>query len=288
MQETRTEYDQADNSARELIQRAKRVTRRRFTPEEKVRARSEELAELQAEAELERLKAQFISQVSHELRTPLGFIKGYVTTLLRPDVSPDDETRREFLTVIHEESQRLEALVEELLDTSRIRAGTFTVSKEEIDMEALFQRVLERAKTGMRSHTLTREGDMPLPTIRADVRRLEQVLDNLLDNATKYSAEGRVTVSAQVEDGKVHFTVSDQGDGIPAGELGRVFDAFYRGHHPAVRKVRGTGLGLTICKGIVEAHDGRIWAESTPGHGSRFHFTLPLSGEDEGQAGPHS
>src|SRR3990172_3554518 len=127
MQETRTEYDQADNSARELIQRAKRVTRRRFTPEEKVRARSEELAELQAEAELERLKAQFISQVSHELRTPLGFIKGYVTTLLRPDVSPDDETRREFLTVIHEESQRLEALVEELLDTSRIRAGSFTV-----------------------------------------------------------------------------------------------------------------------------------------------------------------
>ncbi len=129
---------------------------------------------------------------------------------------------------------------------------------------------------------------MALPVIRADARRLEQVFDNLLDNALRYSPGGRVAVSARVDDGKVQFTVSDEGVGIPAGELRHIFDAFYRGRSPAVEKVKGSGLGLTICKGIVEAHGGRIWAESTPGKGSRFHFTLPRSGEDEGQSGSHS
>lgn len=270
-----------DEMRQHLLEAREQLTQWNLELEQKVRERSRELAELQAQVELERLKAEFISQVSHELRTPLGLIKGYVTTLLRPEVSPDDATRREFLTIIHEETEKLEMLVEDLLDTSRLHAGTFAVSKEEVNLETMLRRVVDRAETRTERHSILRQGASLLPMIKADARRLEQVFSNLLDNAIKYSPGGSVTVSAQVENGEVHFTVSDEGEGIPTGELGRIFDAFYRGVRPATEKLKGWGLGLTICKGIVEAHGGRIWAESAPGKGSRFHFTLPLSKEDE-------
>lgn len=269
-----------NNMRQHLHEAWEKLTRWNLELEETVRRRSQELAHLQTQVEIERLKAEFISQVSHELRTPLGLVKGYVTTLLRPEVTSDSDTQREFLTIIREEAERLEALVEELLDTSRIRAGTFAISKEDVDMERLIQRVIARAQARISKHSIVRQGAIPLPVISADARRLEQVFDNLLDNAIKYSSGGHLTIGAQVEDGGLHFTVSDEGQGIPAPELERVFDPFYRVQGPATKRVGGSGLGLTICKGIVEAHGGRIWAESYPGKGTRFHFTLPVGGEE--------
>jgi len=190
------------------------------------------------------------------------------------------------LHIIREETEKLEALVEELLDTSRTRAGTFTVSKKEVDLEALLKRVMKRAKARAGSQSLLRQGAVPLPRVKADAHRLEQVFSNLLDNAMKYSPEGKITVGAALEDGVVHFTVADEGESIPAVELGLVFDSFYRGKQAMAKGLKGSGLGLTICKGIVEAHGGRIWAESAPGKGNRFHFTLPLTGGDGEQPGP--
>ena len=271
-----------------LLEARERLTQSNLELEEKVRQRSQELAKLQAQVELERLKVEFISQVSHEFRTPLGLIKGYITTLLRRDVSPDEETRREFLTITREETEKLEELVETLMDNSRIRTGTFAVNKEGVDLESLLQRVTERAEARAERHTILCRKTISLPAVWADAHRLEQVFDNLLDNALKYSRGGAVTIDAQVQDGKVHFAVSDEGDGIPTEEIAHIFDVFYRVNNPAAAKTKGSGLGLAICKGIVEAHGGHIWAESILEKGSCFHFTLPLEETDDENPGSDS
>ena len=279
----------AFNEMREhLLEARERLTQSNLELEEKVRQRSQELAKLQAQVELERLKVEFISQVSHEFRTPLGLIKGYISTLLRRDISPDEATRREFLSITQEETEKLGELVETLLDTSRIRSGTFAVNKEEVDLASLLQRVTERAQARAERHTILCQKTISLPVVRADAHRLEQVFDNLLDNALKYSRGGIVTIDAQVQDGKVNFTVSDEGDGIPAEELTHIFDAFYRGHSPTTANTKGSGLGLAICKGIVEAHGGHIWAESILAKGSCFHFTLPLEETNDEEPSSHS
>ena len=266
-----------DDMRQSLQQALERLGKWNLELEEQVKERSEQLAGLQARVEVNRLKEAFIGQVSHELLTPLGLIKGYVTTLQRRDASPREGTRQEFLQIILEETEKLQALVEELLDTSRIRAGTFTVEKRDVDLEGLLNQVTKRANAMTRSNSVIREGTIPLPRVEADRNRLEQVFNNLLENAVKYSPQGKITVGAALQDGAVHFTVTDEGESIPAEELELVFDAFYRGKQATAAGVKGSGLGLTICRGIVEAHGGRIWAETGMRKGNRFHFTLPMS-----------
>ena len=252
--------------------------------EERVTARTKELEQLMEEVsqlhamrELDRLKSEFISSISHELRTPLGFITGYVTTLLRSDVPHSEETRQEFLHIIKEESEKLQELVENLLDTSRIQAGSFTVEKKPVDLGELTQKVVERVKSIADSHSFRLRFESSLPSVLGDNRRLEQVLHNLLDNALKYSPQGsQITISSKVKNDHIQVSVADEGQGIPQAELTRIFDAFYRASSLDVQKVRGAGLGLTICRAIVEAHGGSIWAESVPDKGSTFYFTLPL------------
>ena len=237
----------------------------------------DEVSRLHAMRELDRMKSEFISSISHELRTPLGFITGYVTTLLRSDVSHSQETRQEFLQIIKEESETMLELVEDLLDTSRIQAGRFTVEKEPTNLGELTQKVVERVKSIAGSHHLLLRFDSAFPSVPGDSRRLEQVLYNLLNNAIKYSPQGsQINISGEIKDDNVQVSVADEGQGIPQTELTRIFDAFYRVPAPDDRKERGAGLGLTICKAIVEAHGGSIWAESTLGKGSIFYFTLPL------------
>lgn len=238
-----------------------------------------EIATLQTIREAERMKAEFISGISHELRTPLGFIKGYVTTLLRPEVKPSEETQKEFLQIIKEESEKLQILVENLLDTSRIQAGNFNIEKRTVNFIELTKRVIEKVKAVTEFHSLTYKFESFLPTIQGDPQRLEQVIQNLLDNAIKYSPKGgKITVSGKIEDENLHINVADEGQGMPQGELQRIFTPFYRVRSSHGSKVGGAGLGLSICQAIVEAHGGRIWAESADGKGSIFHFTLPLEG----------
>ena len=237
----------------------------------------EEVSRLHAVRELDRLRSEFISSISHELRTPLGFITGYVTTLLRSDVRHSKETRQEFLQIIKEESEKLLELVDNLLDTSRIQAGSFTVEKEPIDIAVLTQKVVEKVKSITDRYSFLLSFEPSLPLVPGDSQRLEQVLHNLLDNAIKYSPQdSRITISGEMKDDHIQLSVADEGQGIPQTELVKIFDSFYKISGPSAQKARGAGLGLTICRAIVEAHGGSIWAESTPGRGSVFYFTLPL------------
>ena len=234
------------------------------------------------EKELDEMKSQLLSTVSHELRTPLASIKGFATTLLRDDVEWDEESRREFLAIIDEESDRLTELIGNLLDMARIEAGTLRVEAEATDLRPIIQETVAEFRMMTRAHEI--ELDLPpvLPAIMADPRRARQILRNLVENAIKYSPDGgRIGVSARVRSEDVLTSVSDQGIGIEEKQLEHIFDRFYQVDNASTRKVGGSGLGLSICKAIVEAHNGSIWVESEPGIGSSFHFTLPLALQKE-------
>lgn len=239
-----------------------------------------ELGRLEAQRELDRMKAEFISAMSHELRTPLGFIKGYATTLLRDDIAVDPATRQEFLHIIHEESDKLQRMIDELLDASRLQAGKLQISRSIMNLREFLRGSLHKAAPTIEETGHALEVHLPPndAEVLADGSRIEQVLHNLLDNAARYSDPGTsIAVDAHVEGQQAVVSVKDHGDGIPAHEAERIFQPFYRGGNSRRRGVRGTGLGLAICKGIVESHGGRLWVESTLGEGSTFRFTLPLA-----------
>ncbi len=227
--------------------------------------------------EADRLKSMFISTITHELQSPLGFIKGYATTLLRPDADFDRKTSREFLQIISEESDSLSALIDDLLDVSRLEAGALPMDKQPVSLTKLVRRAVERAGAKPPQPRFLLRLPAKLPSVDADPRRIEQVLHNLLDNAVKYSPEGGpVIVSAVRQLGSIVVSVTDQGIGIPLEEQSRVFERFYRAAAAPSVSRRGVGLGLYICQGIVEAHGGSIWLESSPGKGTTVRFSLPV------------
>ena len=237
--------------------------------------------------EADRLKSLFISTITHELQSPLGFIKGYATTLLRRDGDFDERSRREFLQIISEESDSLSGLIDDLLDVSRIEAGALSVEKQPLSLSKLVHRSVEKVRGRSDAHTLLIRLPDGLPLVEADPRRLAQVLLNLLDNAIKYSPEGGpVTVSAASEGDFIVVAVADQGIGVPAEEHARVFERFFRGGAAAGVSRRGAGLGLSICRGLVEAHGGRIWLESEASRGTTVRFTLPACPGDTTVNGP--
>lgn len=225
---------------------------------------------------LNRLKSELLSNVSHELKSPLTSIKGIISSLLQEDIRWDDATGKMLLAGISEESDRLASLVTNLLNMSKLEAGVWNPEKEPCDVSEIVQETLERQKWVHKSHIFEAEMAEDLPEISADSNQIKQVLINLLENAAAYSEEAtRIVVRARSIDSEVEVSVSDQGIGIPAEELEKVFDKFYRGSQKR-RRPGGTGLGLAICKSIVLAHGGRIWAESQLGTGSTFYFTLPI------------
>jgi PAS domain S-box-containing protein len=234
------------------------------------------LRDITRERELDEMKSQLLSTVSHELRTPLASIKGFATTLLRQDVQWDEDSRREFLSIIDAESDRLSELIGNLLDMSRIEAGTLRIEAEPIDLGALLDETSEAFQRMASSHRFRVDQPPRLPQVLADPRRIRQVLRNLVENAVKYSpGGGEIVVVAQAGPDQVEVSVSDQGIGIAAEDLERIFDRFYQVDSASTRKVGGSGLGLSICKAIVEAHGGRIWVESELGRGSTFYVSLP-------------
>ncbi len=234
------------------------------------------LRDITRERELDAMKSQLLSTVSHELRTPLASIKGFATTLLRDDVSWDDQSRREFLSIIDEESDRLTELISNLLDMSRVEAGTLRVETEPTQLRPLIEETAAEFQMMTPRHQFRVQLPSSLPLVLADPRRARQVLRNLVENAVKYTpAGGSITISAQAIPDFVQITVIDQGIGIESKQLNNIFDRFYQVDSASTRKVGGSGLGLSICKAIVEAHGGEIWVESQLGVGSTFHFTLP-------------
>jgi len=223
---------------------------------------------------------ELISVLAHELRTPLTSIKGCASTLLGHRQMLGEERTEDFLRIINDQSDRLRDLIDNVLDLSRIESGTLKVRREPLEVVPLIERVVADFRLRVRDRSVLVESTPGLPRVWADARRIEQVVNNLLDNAIKYSPSPEpVVVKVALSGSKAVISVRDKGPGIPAHEIERVFDKFYRIENAASKHIRGSGLGLSICRGLVEAHGGDIWAESRVGDGSVFRFTLPLWSE---------
>ncbi|MEI6084354.1 MAG: phosphate regulon sensor histidine kinase PhoR [Verrucomicrobiota bacterium] len=229
--------------------------------------------------QLENVRKDFVANVSHELRTPLSIIKGYVETLLDAE-PPDAATGKQFLETVQRHSRRLEALIDDLLSISALESQQARLDFAPVALPAAIAGVIE--ELNQRAHDkqtgLTLEIPADLPAVLADGQRLHQVLVNLIDNAIKYTPAGtQVRVSATLKNGHVEICVADNGPGIAAEHLPRIFERFYRVDKARSRELGGTGLGLAIVKHIVQAHNGRVWVESQLEKGSQFYFTLPVA-----------
>jgi PAS domain S-box-containing protein len=227
--------------------------------------------------EADELKSTFISVISHELKTPVALIKGYADTLLRKDAHWNQETVQESLGVILEETDRLNHLIDNLLDASRLQAGAMQLEMDQVALDALAERVAARFRTQSDVHQIVTDFPVDFPAVEGDAGRLEQVLNNLLSNAIKYSPNGgRIEIGGRALPGEVVVSVADQGVGVPLEEQTRIFERFFRGSRERHQRTPGAGLGLYLVKAIIEAHGGRIWVESNPGEGAVFSFALPL------------
>ncbi len=224
----------------------------------------------------ERIRRDFVANVSHELKTPLTAIKGSVETLIGGAVD-DRENRGEFLDAVLRQATRLEGLVNDLLRLSSLEAASARLDLADLPLSALAGEVHREILPAFKTKKIDFANDVPAGlSVRADRKRLEQALFNLIDNAFKYTPDcGRVSVSAAAEEGFVRVRVSDTGPGIPADSLSRIFERFYRVDKARSRELGGTGLGLSIVKHAVELHGGSVGVESEEGRGSSFWFTLP-------------
>ncbi|MGH2515970.1 MAG: sensor histidine kinase, partial [Ktedonobacterales bacterium] len=237
------------------------------------------------------LKNALLGSVTHDLRTPLASIKAAASSLLQPEITWSDENRHELLTAIDMGADRLNRLVSNLLDLSRLEAGVAAPVKDWYPIGDVIATVLDQLDlTGQTTGYHLRVDVSPdVPLVPMDYGQIEQVLINLVENALKYSPAGsEIRIQAELlASAEMRLRVSDAGIGIPASELDAIFDKFYRVQHvrlpwATARPPIGTGLGLAICRNIIQAHGGRIWAESRPGAGSTFTFTLPIPAD-----GPH-
>jgi len=243
------------------------------------------LRDVSKEREIDRMKTDFVSSVSHELRTPLTSIKAYTATILRdPDMS--ERTRHRFLTVIDKESNRLENLVEGLLEISRIEAQTLKVTRQAVDIAAVAKQALSALQPLADEKNIQLKTDIAdkLPELQADETKIKSVVTNLVNNAIKFTPQqGRVTVQVRRRREHLVIRVSDTGMGIPTDDLPKIFDRFYRIHRPG-KQIQGTGLGLAIVKKIVMMHAGRIDVESEPDQGTTFTVVLPLTSQPTSDA----
>jgi Osmosensitive K+ channel histidine kinase len=224
--------------------------------------------------ELDQLKSDFVSMVSHELKTPLTSIIGFSKTLLTLKLS--EEQHIKYLKIIEDEGKRLALLIEQYLDISKIEAGKFTMKTEDIDMVALVKELVERHQL-QSDHSLLLETSAHVPIIHGDGEHIKRVIINFLDNACKYSpANAKIVVSVGEQNSNVIVCVKDSGPGIKKEDKNRIFEKFFRGSNEISGQNKGSGLGLAIAKGIVEAHEGRIWVESEFGKGATFCFSIPI------------
>lgn len=236
------------------------------------------------EVEVDRLKSEFVATVSHELRTPMTSIRGYVDILLMGATGALNENQTHFLNIVKGNTERLNILVNDLLDISRLESGRITLSPQALDMrevaEDVISDMLRRSQEEDKPVALSLDASKKLPLAFGDAERVRQILDNLVDNAYNYTPRnGSIMVNVHaVNDGReVQVDVKDSGVGIALEDQPRVFERFYRGEHPLVLATPGTGLGLSIVKELIEMHKGRIWVQSAgvSGEGSVFSFTLP-------------
>jgi signal transduction histidine kinase len=228
--------------------------------------------------EAEEMKANFISVISHELKTPIALIKGYASTLRRDDVKWDPSMVQESLQVIEDEADHLAAMVDDLLDATKLQSGDIVLKKSEFDLPALVAEQVRRFLSQAGEHTISTDFPPDFPLIVADEGRVVQLVSNLLTNALKYTGSGQIAVSGRVEGDFVQVCVSDHGKGFDPKDIPYVFDRFYRSENDS-KTTKGTGLGLYLCKAIVLAHGGKIWIDENYHQGARICFTLPVRAE---------
>ncbi len=235
----------------------------------------EQLSKAEAERHSDRLRAALLDAVTHQFRTPLTGIMGSVTALLS-DLVLDESQKRELLTVIEEESKRLNRLVGEATEMAQLDAGQVQLQLEPHQISEAVEAALEHSKQALAGHPVEVNFSPDLPPVRMDIERIREVLSHLLENAAKYSQPGAaIHVTSELIDHQLRTSVADHGPGIDDFEQSLIFDKFYRGRQQRV-SVQGTGMGLAISKAIVEAHGGNIGVTSQLEHGSVFYFSLPL------------
>ncbi len=221
------------------------------------------------------IQEDFISTLSHELKNPIGFIKGYTTTLLRTDTNWSKENQVEFLNIIDQETDHLKDLIDNLLDSSRLQSGKINLNFQVLRLDAILNDVISHSRMVHPDLEIHLDIRQELPNLQGDPRRLKQVFDNLISNSYKYAPGSPIKIRVYREQTGISIDFRDFGPGIPPNEIDKIFHRFYR-CEKHTDETHGSGLGLFICEKIIEAHDGKINASSTPGKGAVFHIFLPL------------
>ena len=237
------------------------------------------IADLEATKKLNELQETFIAMITHELNTPIGFIKGYTTSLLRKDANWDQATHDEFLQIIDEETDRLSELINVLLDSSRLQTGILPMEIQKTNLSKLVESLIDRLAPRfeeIKIRPIIRDLDL---FVQADTTRMSAVFENLIGNAAKYAPGCILKIKLEIMNSDVQITFEDNGPGIPEKYLGKIFTRFFRVPNNT-SSVRGTGLGLYICKQIIEAHKGNISVMSNGDKGTRFVIKLPLCKDD--------
>jgi signal transduction histidine kinase len=230
------------------------------------------------------LQEDFMNAITHEIRSPLGFIKGYATTLLRSDTAWNPETQKEFLEIIDHETDQLEELIDNLLDSARLQSGPFKMSFQPIRIEALINDVVQRNKVNLPELEFHIKFASKIPTIEGDPRRLAQVFENLINNAIKYAPHALIDIQVvQIKKG-IRVSLTDHGPGIPEKYLPKIFERFFRNPEQSV-SIHGSGLGLYICRQIIESHHGNIQVSSKVGEGTSFIIILPCTSGEKSKLG---
>lgn len=260
--------------------------------ESKVKERTKELESALEKVNLiSKQKSEFISSVSHELRTPLTSIKGYASILIAGKIGEVPPAVKERLAKINTHSDNLVKMINDLLDIARIESGRAEMKYLSQSVKPLIDNIADLLTPQMRERDLNLKVDLPdnLPNVYIDRNHVERIFINLVGNALKFTqAKGTITIAAdpKLDNGMITFSVADTGIGIPADDLAKLFEEFYRVDNEINQSVKGTGLGLSLVKQITEAHSGHVWVTSKVGQGTTFHFTLPTSAEQIKPSGP--
>jgi two-component system sensor histidine kinase KdpD len=250
-----------------------------ITEYKRIEAQAHEVANLR---ELDRLRTELLANVSHELRTPLASIKGFATMLMDYDKRLTAQEKREYLETIDKNTDRLVELIEQLLEMSRLGSGMLAIKKLPSSIINLCQTVIGEVRVRAPLHNFVLDLPPQLPMINIDERRIRQVLDNVINNAIKYSNTGtEITLRVRTTDSEMIFSVTDHGIGIPEKDLPRLFQRMFHPERGQKTGVTGAGLGLSISKGLIEAHGGKIWIKSKEGVGTSCFFSLPIIAEPE-------
>lgn len=256
-----------------------KISKQKITEEQLEQYQKEIEKQIKQLKKLDKIKSNILKITSHELRTPMSAIKGYIQMILKGKLGGINEEQKKSLEVVLRNANRLDHLIQDILDISRLDGGTMRFIPEKTNVKTMVKEIVETMlpTANIKQITINTKVEKHLPDLTVDQERVEQVIINLLNNAIKFSPDNsKINVNVRKDEDHVSFEVEDFGRGIPQDQQDNIFNAFYQIRSDEDKKLNGVGLGLAISRGIIIAHGGRIWVESTLGKGSKFTFTLPI------------